>query len=60
MDTQNALEWTEKARDTLDEVRERAEGWDDRLRSFAREKPLMAVLCAALGGYTLARLATWR
>lgn len=60
MDTQNALEWTDKARSTLDDVRVRAEGWDERVRTFASEKPLMAVLCAALGGYTLARLTTWR
>ncbi|MEY4580575.1 MAG: hypothetical protein RL701_5278 [Pseudomonadota bacterium] len=60
MEADNKLEWTDKARDTLDQVREQAGSWDDRLRTFAREKPLMAVLGAVLGGYALARLSTWR
>lgn len=60
MQTENTAEWVGKARESIDEIRERAEGWDDRLRTFAREKPLMAVLCAVAGGYALARLVTWR
>jgi hypothetical protein len=60
MQTENTLEWVGKARDTMDEMRVRAEGWDVRLRTFAREKPLTALLCAVAGGYALARLSTWR
>jgi hypothetical protein len=60
MEAENTLEWSEKARDTLDQVREQASSWDERLRTFAREKPLTAVLCAVVGGYALARVSTWR
>ena len=60
MQTENAVEWVGKARESIDEIRVRAEGWDVRLRDFAREKPLVTVLCAVAGGYALARLVTWR
>lgn len=60
MEAKQALEWTAKAQDTIDELRGRADGWDTRLRDFAREKPLAALLCAVVGGYALARLSTWR
>lgn len=60
MQTENAAEWVGKARESIDEIRVRAEGWDVRVRQFARERPLAAVLCAAAGGYVLARLVTWR
>ena len=60
MQTENAVEWVGKARESIDEIRVRAEGWDVRVRQFARERPLAAVLCAAAGGYALARLVTWR
>jgi hypothetical protein len=60
MQTESTAEWVGKARESLDEIRERAEGWDDRVREFAREKPLVTVLCAVAGGYVLARLVTWR
>jgi hypothetical protein len=58
--TNHALEWVDKTRDTISSVAQRADSWDDQLRSFAREKPLAALLCAAAGGYVLARLSTWR
>jgi hypothetical protein len=60
MEAENKLEWTEKARDTLGQVRDQAGSWDERVRTFAREKPLMAVLCAVVGGYAIARVSTWR
>lgn len=56
----HSLDWVDKTRDTLDSVRSQAQGWDERLRTFAYEKPLAAVLCAVAGGYVLARLSTWR
>jgi hypothetical protein len=56
----NALDWVGKTRDTISQVASRADTWDTQLRTFAREKPLAAMLCAAAGGYVLARLATWR
>lgn len=58
--TPDKLEWVDKTRDTIDTMRARAESLDTQLRSFAREKPLAAVLCAFAGGYVLARLSTWR
>jgi hypothetical protein len=60
MEAENTTHWTAKAQDTLGELRTRADGWDVQVREFARERPLAAVLCAMLGGYALARLATWR
>jgi hypothetical protein len=53
-------DWAEVSRHTLENVRERAQGLDTQLRTFAREKPLAAMLCALAGGYVLARLSTWR
>lgn len=53
-------EWVDKTRDTISQVASRADGWDVQLRTFAREKPLAAVLAAVAGGYVLARLSTWR
>jgi hypothetical protein len=58
--TPSNLEWAGVSRNTLESVRERAEGLDTQLRTFAREKPLAAMLCALAGGYVLARLSTWR
>jgi hypothetical protein len=58
--TSNPLDWVDKTRDTISQVASRADGWDTQLRTFAREKPLAALLCAAAGGYVLARLSTWR
>lgn len=52
-------DWAHKAKDKIEGVRERAETWDERIREFAREKPLAAVFCAVVGGYTLARLSNW-
>lgn len=60
MEAIDTQEWASKANDKLEELRVRAETWDVRVREFAREKPLTAVLCAMLGGYALARLTTWR
>lgn len=60
MDAEIRQDWTNKASETLHEVRESTERWDEKLRAFAHEKPLLAVLCAVVGGYTLARLTTWR
>jgi hypothetical protein len=60
MDAEIRQEWTNKASETLQGVRENTERWDEKLRAFAQEKPLLAVLCAVVGGYTLARLTTWR
>ena len=54
------LDWVDRTKDTLSTVRTQAESWDSQVRSFAREKPLAAVLCAVAGGYVLARLTTWR
>lgn len=56
---QTAADWAGKAKETFDGVRASAETWDERLKEFAREKPLAAVLCAVVGGYTLARLSNW-
>ena len=53
-------EWVDKTRDTISQVASRADGWDTQLRTFAREKPLAAILAAVAGGYVLARLSTWR
>lgn len=53
-------EWVDKTRDTISHVASRADSWDSQVRTFAREKPLAALLCAVAGGYVLARLATWR
>jgi hypothetical protein len=53
-------EWVDKTRDTISQVASRADSWDSQVRTFAREKPLAAILCAVAGGYVLARLATWR
>jgi hypothetical protein len=55
-----ALDWVDKTRDTIDQVASHADSWDTQLRTFAREKPLAAILCAVAGGYVLARLSTWR
>lgn len=56
----NKLDWVDKTRDTISHVTSRADSWDSQLRTFAREKPLAALLCAVAGGYVLARLSTWR
>jgi hypothetical protein len=56
----NKLDWVDKTRDKISHVASRADSWDTQLRTFAREKPLAALLCAAAGGYLLARLSTWR
>jgi hypothetical protein len=53
-------EWVDKTRETFSQVASRADTWDTQVRTFAREKPLAALLCAVAGGYVLARLATWR
>jgi len=61
MEAEHTLDMTQKhARERIEAVRARAEGWDEKLRAFAREKPLAAVFCAAVAGYALARIATWR
>jgi hypothetical protein len=49
-------QWLDKARDTYDQARMQASTWDEKLKRFAQEKPLTAILCAVAGGYTLARL----
>ena len=59
MEAENVQEWVGKARDKLDDVRARTETWDERVREFAREKPLAAIFCAVAGGYVLARLSNW-
>lgn len=58
--TSSKLDWVNKTRDKISHVASRADSWDTQLRTFAREKPLAALLCAAAGGYVLARLSTWR
>lgn len=58
--TSSKLDWVDKTRDKISHVASRADSWDTQLRTFAREKPLAALLCAAAGGYVLARLSTWR
>jgi hypothetical protein len=60
MEATNTVDWAAKAQDTIEQLRTHADTWDVRVRDFAREKPLAAVLCAMLGGYALARLTTWR
>jgi len=59
MEAENIQEWAGKARDAVDEVRARAETWDERLKQFAQEKPLAAIFFAVAGGYALARLTNW-
>jgi len=59
MEAEETQDWAHKAKDKIEGVRARAETWDDRIRDFAREKPMAAVFCAVLGGYTLARLSNW-
>jgi len=59
MEAEHTHEWASKAKDRLEEVRARAETWDERVRGFAQEKPLAAVFCALMGGYTLARMSSW-
>jgi hypothetical protein len=57
-ETENVHQWLDKARDTYDQARLQASGWDDKLKAFAQEKPLTAILCAVAGGYALARLSS--
>jgi hypothetical protein len=52
--------WVDKTRESLSNVASRAEGWDEQLRNFTREKPLAALLVAVGAGYVLARVSTWR
>lgn len=59
MEAEDTHQWAVKAKDTLEEVRARADTVDERVRGFALEKPLAAVFCAMLGGYTLARMSSW-
>jgi hypothetical protein len=59
MEAEETHNWAHKAKDTFEDARARADTWDERIREFAREKPLAAVFCAVLGGYTLARLSNW-
>jgi hypothetical protein len=59
MEAEQTHEWADKARDTFDDVRAQAETWDERIKTFAREKPLAALFCAVVGGYTLARVSSW-
>jgi hypothetical protein len=59
MEAENTHDWAGKAKETYDEVRERAESWDERVKQFAQEKPLAAIFCAVAGGYALARLSSW-
>jgi hypothetical protein len=50
--------WADSARQQFDIVRAQASNWDEKLRTFTREQPLMALACALAGGYLLARLAS--
>jgi hypothetical protein len=56
---QTQHDWADKARDTFDDARATVETWDERVKQFAREKPLAALFCAVVGGYTLARVSSW-
>jgi len=56
---QTQPDWANKARDTFDGARASVETWDERIKQFARDKPLAALFCAVVGGYTLARVSSW-
>jgi hypothetical protein len=60
LESEKVDQWVDKARDTYDEARERATGWDQQVRDFTAEKPFAAILCALAAGYALARISTWR
>lgn len=60
IDAEHINDWVEQGREQFDQARERVSEVDTKLRSFAREQPLMALLVAATGGFVLARLASMR
>jgi hypothetical protein len=60
IDAEHINDWMEQGREQFEQVRERASEVDSKVRSFAREQPVLALLCAATGGYVLARLASMR
>jgi len=60
IDAEHINDWLEQGREQFDQARERASEVDGKVRSFAREQPLLALLCAATGGYVLARLCSMR
>jgi hypothetical protein len=60
IEAEQVTHWVEQAREQLDLTRERASEWDVKVRKFAQEQPLTALLVAATGGYVLARLSTMR
>jgi hypothetical protein len=45
---------------TLESIREAADGLDKRVRSFARKRPIVAVLSALLLGFIAARVTSRR
>jgi len=47
-------------REQLDQMRSQVQTLDEQLRSFVQRQPLAAVLSAALLGYGLARISSWR
>jgi hypothetical protein len=60
IEAQHIEHWVEQARESLDVTRERATEWDEKIRTFAQERPLSALLMAFTGGYVLARVFTMR
>jgi ElaB/YqjD/DUF883 family membrane-anchored ribosome-binding protein len=60
IDAEHINEWLEQGREQFDQVRERASEVDTKVRHFATEQPLLAVLVAAAGGFVLARLSSMR
>jgi len=50
----------DKLREQLERMRAQAQTLDEQLRGFVQRQPLAAVLSAALFGYGLARISSWR
>lgn len=53
-----AQELQARLAERLDGLREQADRADEAIRTFAREKPLLAIACAAGLGFVLGRLAS--
>jgi transposase-like protein len=60
IEAQQVENWVDQARERLDITRERATEWDEKIRTFTRERPLSALLLAVSGGYMLARVFSMR
>ena len=51
-----STQWQQSANDAVADVRERLEDVDVQIRSFVREKPLVAVGVAVAAGFLVGRL----